>query len=136
MRQIRISSRHSNPQARGVTRFELIAGGALLAVLVATASFWMGSEQEDAKRGSAEKVAKSLASAASEWKREHAQMGCPTVSLLQHESRYDRKAPADDPWGGRFRISCSATGLSVKSAGGDGRFDTDDDISVDSDFSS
>jgi hypothetical protein len=46
--------------------------------------------------------------------------------------RLDTLAAADvhDPWGARYRISCSETGVAITSAGADGRFGTPDDITA------
>lgn len=130
----RSPDRRSYRRQRGLTRFELIVGTAVSVLAIGAASWWMGSGQDANKQNSAERSARSLATVASEWKKENSQRGCPTVSLLRREAKYDANAPAADPWGSRFRISCSSDAVSVHSAGSDGRFETEDDILVDRDW--
>ncbi|MEN9578399.1 MAG: ral secretion pathway protein GspG [Pseudomonadota bacterium] len=115
---------------RGVTRVELLAALGIAGLLFGSATLWLGRAAEDDQRGQAVKTAKELLGAASDFKRTKPDVGCPTISLLIHEERYDRSAPADDPWGGRYRIRCSAEDVEVLSAGKDGRFSTPDDIAV------
>lgn len=73
-------------------------------------------------------TARRIVTAASDWKREHREVGCPTVSQLIVDRNWRRDEPSDDPWGGRFRIRCSSDEVNVRSPGRDGRFETDDDV--------
>ena len=132
----RQSQRRQQAASRGITRFELTLGLVLGVTLCTGAGLWLGGGQQDKQRGTAMHSAKQLLEVASEWKRDHGDLGCPTLTQLRHDRRLDREAHADDPWGGRFRISCAGTRMSVKSAGGDGEFETDDDISIDRDWNS
>jgi type II secretory pathway pseudopilin PulG len=122
--------------ARGVTRIELLLGLVTLSLVAAFIALWSSGQREDVRRDEATRSARALLEAATEWKREHGSAGCPTISLLKHEERYDKSAPADDPWGERFRISCESGAVRVRSAGSDRRFETDDDVSVLSDGNS
>lgn len=124
---MRPKSRKNRRAEQGVTKLELALGLAMAGLLAGGVAFWH-SQATEGERGQAVKTAKVLLGAASDFKRTKPQLGCPTVSLLMHEDRYDRSAPADDPWGGRFRIHCSEEDVQVRSAGEDGRFATPDDI--------
>ncbi|HEV7557992.1 MAG TPA: hypothetical protein VGO00_21140 [Kofleriaceae bacterium] len=44
--------------------------------------------------------------------------------------RIDASDEVRDPWGTRYGISCSETGVTITSAGADGRFGTPDDITA------
>lgn len=101
------------------------AGG--LVLLVAT---WLGAASPEKQTDTAVATAKRLVTAASEWKREHGEIGCPTLSQLIHDRAWAPSERADDPWGGRFLIQCSEHEVRVQSAGSDGKFETADDIAV------
>lgn len=111
----------------GFTRFEVLLATGIATVLVAFA-VWVteGGEGHDVQ---AQATARRLLEAASDWHREH-QVGCPTLTQLIVDRRWERDARADDPWGGRYRIHCSDDEVNVRSAGRDGRFQTRDDVSV------
>lgn len=124
-----------SPSQRGATRFEIIAVTAALAAAGAlgVALFSGGSGKEDE---TAAATARRIVSAVSDWKREHEEVGCPTVSQLILDRHWQRDERADDPWGRRFLIHCSSEEVNVRSAGRDGRFETDDDVSASSPWSS
>lgn len=115
---------------RGVTRFELMVGSAILAVVVGLGSWWLGSKAEDDAQAVARSKAAKLLTAASDWKRQHDIAGCPSVTQLLVDKNLRRGEATDDPWGGRFKISCEADRVQVRSAGGDQRFSTADDIEL------
>lgn len=128
--------RTPKPLVAGLTRLELLIGLAGLALTGAAVLAFVGGEAAESQKQEAVSTAKRLAGAASDWKKEHETAGCPSISQLLLDKHLTRKDRSDDPWGGRFRISCSEERVSVKSAGGDGRFETDDDIAVDSGWNS
>lgn len=94
----------------------------------AVAAFWQLGEGSLNPTGEAHKRGKVVLDAASDWKRGHAQTGCPSITQLQRDEVLSRSARAEDPWGNRFRILCTSDEIQVRSAGGDGRFETADDI--------
>lgn len=117
-------------RSRGITHVELVLGLSVLALA------WFGGRWVLEARGSAPpeqaalSTAKQLARAAADWKRERPDVGCPTLSQLKLDRLLERDVRGDDPWGGRFRISCPGDAVEIRSAGGDGRFQTDDDIEL------
>ncbi len=94
-----LSSFRARAAARGVTRFELLLGlgaaavAALVGVFVHVAEHGANPTQEAEKRG------KIVLSAASDWKREHTQTGCPSITQLQRDEALDPTARAEDPLG-------------------------------------
>jgi len=118
-----------------LTRGRLTVGAAAALALLVTGSWWLGSRAEDHASKTALSQAERLLDAASEWKRGHAS-GCPSVSQLIADRVIERKSASDDPWGGRYHIMCRDNEVQVRSAGGDGRLRTDDDISLAADWKS
>lgn len=112
-----------------------MVGTAFLAGVVGLGSLLFGSDPE-AERQAAVATAKRIVNAASDWKKDHSNLGCPTMSQLIVDRSWSSTEEAGDPWGGRFRIRCSSEEVSVHSAGNDGRFETDDDIAVDAPWNS
>lgn len=125
--------RHSSQ--RGATRFELLVViGAILALSALVVGLRMGtSEGEDE---TAATTARRIVTAVSDWKREHHEVGCPTLSQLIVDEHWEREERADDPWGRRFLIHCSTEEVNVRSAGPDGRFETSDDVAMSSPWAS
>lgn len=121
---------------RGFTRLEAVLAAGLIAGLLGLGLFWFGSRAEDHAEKSAKASASRVLAAASSWKRTHAVRGCPSLSQLVLDQHLNREEATDDPWGGRFRISCSEDRIEVQSAGGDRLFRTSDDISLAADWKS
>lgn len=127
---------HRTRQNRGFTRLEAVLAAGFAAGLFGLGYFWFGSRAEDQAAKEAKASASRVLSAASSWKRTHAVRGCPSLSQLVLDQHLTREEATDDPWGGRFRISCSEDRIEVQSAGGDRRFRTPDDISLAADWKS
>ncbi len=129
---------HRNPQAssRGFSRLEVTVAAGILGLVLAAGTWFFRSEADAGAKNAALSTAEQLLRAASDWKRETETPGCPSVSQLLLDKRIDKHAATDDPWGGRFRIICRDDKVSVMSAGGDGRFRTEDDISLAADWRS
>ncbi len=53
---------------------------------------------------------------------------CPTMDQLIEDKAIDKSTATKDPWDHDFLIECDGTEISVKSAGPDGEFETEDDI--------
>jgi hypothetical protein len=99
---------------------------------VATVSF--GAWKVYASEAGGEEVARArgqqVLSAATDWKREHLEHGCPSITQLQQSDLLQATARAEDPWGQRYRIRCASGEVQVRSAGKDGKFETADDITL------
>lgn len=54
--------------------------------------------------------------------------GCPSVQQLIEEKEVKMEDPTD-PWGNEYEIECNGDEISVRSAGADGEFETEDDVS-------
>ena len=93
-----------------------------------------GSWKVYASQAGGEEVARQrgqqVLSAATDWKREHLERGCPSITQLQQSSLLEATARAEDPWGQRYRIRCESGEVQVRSAGKDGKFETADDITL------
>lgn len=115
---------------RGVTRFELMLAATVLGLGVVTFGVWKvyaadaGGEQAARERG------QQVLTAATDWKRDHVERGCPSITQLQQSARLEATARAEDPWGQRYRIRCESGEVQVRSAGKDGKFETADDITL------
>ena len=115
----------SRPRRRSLTRFEA------LALLAATAAlgggYWLFSSDAAAKddAGQVWRNAEKIQVAANTWQADHP--GCPSLTQLQRSNLLSENDSAD-PWGERYRVRCDDRGVSVFSAGRDGKPGTADDI--------
>lgn len=114
---------------RGFTWLELGLGAGALGLVALGASFVLSPGADVKQADLALRDAQRIRDAALEW-REKNPTGCPTVTQLKHEHSLAAGAATDDPWGSRYRLSCSKQGVIVMSAGRDGKADTDDDVRV------
>lgn len=124
-------SKHRSPRRarRGVTLVEVGAVAAAIALVAGGATLWI-KPKIDAKRvDSAEKSAQIIHDAVVNWQSSNG-TGCPTISELQLDKLLPANASASDPWGNRYRVSCDDSGVTVRSAGRDGRLGTSDDVRV------
>jgi hypothetical protein len=101
-----------------------VGGAALLVLMILLVQ---RSERLQA-RGQLEQDARVILDAAVNWRRQNALLGCPTISQLIQDRFLTKSARADDPWGRRYRIRCSADEVHVESLGKDGVPASDDDI--------
>ena len=121
--------RHSR-RSRGVTHVELVLGLSVLGLALFGGHWVLDARGGAPPEQAALSTAKQLARAAADWERERPDVGCPTLSQLKVDRVLEADVRGDDPWGGRFRISCPGDVVEVRSAGGDGRFQTDDDVEL------
>lgn len=56
--------------------------------------------------------------------------GCPTVDDLIDAREIDETVDPLDPWDGEYDIQCDGDNIVVTSAGEDGEFNTEDDVST------
>jgi hypothetical protein len=117
------------PTRRRWTWLELGFGGGIVVVVAVAARAVLGSPSKIDESDMAVRDAQRIRDAALEWREANPQ-GCPTLTQLKHEHRLASEARTDDPWGGRFRLACSPSGVSVVSPGRDGTPGTDDDVKV------
>lgn len=113
-----------------MTRFELLLAAAVGGLGVVGFGGYRWYQASAAGEDVARERAQLVLAAASDWKREHVQKGCPSITQLQRASLLEETARAEDPWGQRYRIRCSEKEVQVLSAGKDGRFETSDDITL------
>jgi len=113
--------------ARGVTRFELAAGGSLLAVALLATRVLLGPAGHTQQIEAARRVGAHLSAAVAAWRNDNG-ASCPSVTQLVHEGYLDGEALTEDPWGSRFRVRCQGRRADVTSVGPDGEPDTDDDL--------
>lgn len=122
--------RRSRGASRGLTRFEVLLAAAVLGAgaLAVGAFHWSGAQARG--ESAARERGQVVLAAATDWKRDHLDHGCPSITLLQREALLEETARAEDPWGQRYRIRCVDSEVQVRSAGQDGRFETADDITL------
>ncbi len=120
-------SRHTQ---RGVTRLELLLFGAVAAIGLIGFTGWKWYAAQSGVVELARERGHVVLTAASDWKRDHLERGCPSITQLQRASLLESTARAEDPWGQRFQIRCLEGQVRVLSAGKDGRFETSDDIAL------
>lgn len=104
--------------------------GSVLAIAAITFGAWKVYASEAGGEAVARERGQLVLAAATDWKREHAESGCPSITQLRQSSRLDAKARAEDPWGHRYLIRCASGEVEVRSAGRDGKFETADDITL------
>mgnify|MGYP001194571978 FL=1 len=115
------------PGARGVTRFELAAGGSLLAVALLATRVLLGPVGQTQEIEAATRVGDHLSAAVAAWRNDNGE-ACPSVTQLVHEGYLDGETLTEDPWGSRFRVRCRGKRADVTSVGPDGEPDTGDDL--------
>jgi hypothetical protein len=115
---------------RGVTRLELLLFGAASAICLIGFTGWKWYTAQSGVVELARERGQVVLTAASDWKRDHLERGCPSITQLQRASLLESTARAEDPWGQRFQIRCLEGEVRVLSAGEDGRFETSDDIAL------
>ena len=111
-----------------VSRAKLSGAGALVALSAITAVVVARAGTVYPKAEAAE-TGRRVLGAVEAWQSENPS-GCPSLSVLVESGYLGEEVRVDDPWGTRFRIMCSGTSTSVRSAGPDGRFGTADDVSI------
>jgi hypothetical protein len=113
---------------------------ALAALVVAGAGC---ARAHGVETGEARGTATAILSATVDWRGEH-KGACPTVDQLvaghaievdpdlhrgkSHPGKVGVIPGTADPWGNAFRIDCAAADVHVRSAGPDGKMDTNDDV--------
>jgi len=112
---------------RGVTAFELGALLSFVALVGGAVAVVVSPRLEADRRDRAQRDAERIQKAALEWRNENTS-GCPSLTQLVKDQVLARESHAEDPWGGRFRVICREDGVSVSSAGRDGKANTDDDV--------
>src|SRR5579871_6877820 len=111
-----------------VSRGALIFGAALAALTAVTAAIVARAGTVDPQTVSDDAGRRVLA-AVEAWQSEKPE-GCPSLTGLADSGYLQSDARTDDAWGTRFRIVCSGTSATVRSAGPDGRFGTHDDVVI------
>lgn len=111
-----------------MTRVEVAAGAALALVALATGlAVALPRDVPHAER--ARRDAEVILEAARSWRADNPAL-CPTLTVLRRDGRLAATVRTDDPWGERFRVSCTADRVEVRSWGADHRAETADDVSV------
>lgn len=122
-------SGHGRPVRRRLTWLELALGAGIGAVALVGGVFMLSKPDRLGDGDLAIRDAQRIREAAVEWREENPR-GCPTLTQLKHERKLSSEARTDDPWGGRFRVSCSSDGIVVVSPGRDQTPGTADDVRV------
>lgn len=117
------------PVRRRFTWLELALAAGIAAIAVSGVAVLLAPKAKVNERDLAVRDAQRIRDAAVEW-REVNPKGCPTLTQLKHERKLSSEARTDDPWGSRYRVSCTASGVVVVSAGRDGTPGTTDDVRV------
>lgn len=106
---------------------EVSAVVALIAVIMGAGMLLFKPHVDAEQNRAALQTAERIRDAALAWKSQNS-TGCPTLSRLEMDHALPRTSRTDDPWGQRFRVSCSQSGIVVSSPGRDRKPNTADDI--------
>lgn len=74
----------------------------------------------------AERAVSAWLVAAETWRADEA--GCPDAARLERDRLLEAGTSSVDPWGRNYEVHCGGDSTWVRSAGADGRFDTEDDV--------
>lgn len=126
-----MQSQHRSPRRarRGVTLVEVGAVAALVALVAGGATLLLKPKLDARQANSAQKDAQIIRDAVVRWQSDNGS-GCPTISQLELDKVLPSDSTSADPWGNRYRVSCDAQSVLVRSAGPDGRLGTRDDVRV------
>ena len=83
----------------------------------------------EANIAQAEHDTSALKAVATEWREDHGGRECPTVAGLFRDKEISASSRLTDPWGFRYELRCDGATVYAMSAGPDGHFGTQDDIS-------
>jgi hypothetical protein len=112
--------------SRGITQVEAAMAVALFSLvglgIVTLAHGRAGDDEQRAIRG-----AEVVLEAAQNWGQDHPG-NCPSLTQLQEAGLLADGALMEDPWAGRYRVVCRGESPTVRSAGPDGTYQTEDDI--------
>ncbi|HVW27521.1 MAG TPA: hypothetical protein VHC69_19285 [Polyangiaceae bacterium] len=122
------SSPRSFSSAGKVSRRALTLGAAVTTLAAATVAILARAGTVDAATLSDE-AGRHVLAAVEAWQSEKP-AGCPSLTALADSGYLPGDARTDDAWGTRFRIACSGSSATVRSAGPDGRFGTNDDVVI------
>ncbi|MCC6900605.1 MAG: hypothetical protein IT377_16620 [Polyangiaceae bacterium] len=122
-------SGHGRPVRRRLTWLELALGAGIAAAALLGGVLVLSKPDRLDDGDLAIRDAQRIREAAALW-REANPSGCPTLTQLKHEHQLSSDARTDDPWGGRYRVSCSSDGIVVVSPGRDQKPGTADDVRV------
>jgi hypothetical protein len=110
---------------RGLTHLEIAMSVALFAAVgLGIVTLAQGKSEDESREALGQ--ATRIGEAAEQWLASEG--SCPSLTQLQEAATSGADLASEDPWGGRFRVSCRDGALSVRSAGPDGETSSDDDI--------
>jgi general secretion pathway protein G len=112
---------------RGVTLVEIGAVMGLVALVLGVGMFIFKPRVDAEQDRAALQTAQHIRDAVLTWRSENSSE-CPTLSRLELDHALPSSSRTDDPWGQRFRVSCSGSGVVVSSPGRDHKPNTPDDI--------
>lgn len=121
LRRIRTRSRRL-----GMTLIEVMIVMVIMALVATGAGFMILPQLQKAKVKQTQTDAKTIASAAEMYMAESDE--CPTVDALVAEKILNNKLNTKDAWENDYQIECTEDGPTVRSAGPDEQFGTEDDI--------
>ena len=109
-----------------MTLIEIMVVMVIMALVATAAGFAILPQLKKAKIKQTSADAKAVASAAELFVAEH--QNCPSMNDLVGEKILDKNRNTKDAWGNDFSIECDEDGVTVRSAGPDGRIGSEDDI--------
>lgn len=113
-----------------MTLIEVMLVVAIIAMVGAAASLSGIKVFVGAKEKSALTDARTIRAAVKTWRMNEDGAACPTMDQLVKDGILDEDGRRNDPWGTTFKIVCVGDDVAIRSAGPDGKFDTDDDLRV------
>lgn len=113
---------------RGMTLIEIMVVVAIIAVVGGGAAVFALGFLGDAKTDIAKQEARTIKTAATAYL--FTGTSCPTVEDLIADNKIDEDTNTDDPWGSGYEVDCRGDNIVVSSAGKDGEWETEDDITT------
>ncbi len=122
--------RRSRRRQRGMTLTEIIIVITIIGALMGAIGYGLFTKAENGRIELAKTSGQNLRASAKTWKMQNTESDeCPTIEALRKASLVDKVDPTD-PWGNKWKLTCTDTDIAVISFGKDKKENTEDDIRV------